>query len=363
MRAHKLSVPIPALLFSPNLRFLTGVGFGFGHASLSCGRSMISFLLRLPICSGLGATRPDEDEGSGVASFISRFKKKKAIVPNSSEQVNAAHNTANSLSNNVPSGYQPQRQNVDSQSEQAKGPAVASDDQGRTAVPLSNNEPRGFEQERRNDGLVVGHAETVNSQSEHANDPAVPSDDQGRAAVPLSNNEPRGFEQERRNDGLVLGHAETVSSQSEHANDPAVPSDEQGRAAVPLSNNEPRGFEQERQNDGLVLGNAETLAGPQNSILDRCGNGSADGEGLKACLSWNLKDQLSLETTAIGTNLYPASQEEDVCPICFEDYTTENPKTTLQCNHEFHLGCIYEWMERSCACPFCSKIMLFDEDA
>lgn len=67
-----------------------------------------------------------------------------------------------------------------------------------------------------------------------------------------------------------------------------------------------------------MLGRAETLADPQNSILNRCGIGSADGEGLKACLSWSSNNQPSVETTARGINLYPASQEEDLCPICLE---------------------------------------------
>ncbi|KAJ0256252.1 E3 ubiquitin-protein ligase [Hirschfeldia incana] len=56
-----------------------------------------------------------------------------------------------------------------------------------------------------------------------------------------------------------------------------------------------------------------------------------------------------------------ANKEEDVCPTCFYEYTEDNPKTVLQCGHIFHLACIYEWMERSAACPFCSKTMLFLE--
>ncbi|WZZ06094.1 hypothetical protein YC2023_092015 [Brassica napus] len=44
------------------------------------------------------------------------------------------------------------------------------------------------------------------------------------------------------------------------------------------------------------------------------------------------------------------------------EYAEDNPKTVLQCGHIFHLACIYEWMERSAACPFCSKTMLFLED-
>ncbi|KAL1218497.1 E3 ubiquitin-protein ligase [Cardamine amara subsp. amara] len=55
------------------------------------------------------------------------------------------------------------------------------------------------------------------------------------------------------------------------------------------------------------------------------------------------------------------ADEEDVCPTCFYDYIEDNPKIVLQCGHSFHLACIYEWMERSEACPFCSKTMLFLE--
>ncbi|KAF3333963.1 E3 ubiquitin-protein ligase [Carex littledalei] len=55
-----------------------------------------------------------------------------------------------------------------------------------------------------------------------------------------------------------------------------------------------------------------------------------------------------------------SSSEDEDCPICLEEYTEENPRMFLQCNHDFHLGCIYEWMERSQACPVCAKVMLFN---
>ncbi|CAH2066298.1 unnamed protein product [Thlaspi arvense] len=55
------------------------------------------------------------------------------------------------------------------------------------------------------------------------------------------------------------------------------------------------------------------------------------------------------------------ADDEDVCPTCFYEYTEDNPKIVLQCGHIFHLACIYEWMERSEVCPFCSKKMLFME--
>ncbi|XP_078437373.1 E3 ubiquitin-protein ligase At3g02290-like [Wolffia australiana] len=54
-------------------------------------------------------------------------------------------------------------------------------------------------------------------------------------------------------------------------------------------------------------------------------------------------------------------EDEDACPTCLEEYTPEDPKISLQCSHHFHLGCIYEWMERSEACPVCGKAMVFSE--
>lgn len=53
-------------------------------------------------------------------------------------------------------------------------------------------------------------------------------------------------------------------------------------------------------------------------------------------------------------------EEEDVCPTCFEEYDTENPRIITKCNHQFHLSCILEWMERNDTCPFCSQEMDFE---
>ncbi|KAL6894656.1 hypothetical protein ACP4OV_008754 [Aristida adscensionis] len=62
------------------------------------------------------------------------------------------------------------------------------------------------------------------------------------------------------------------------------------------------------------------------------------------------------------TKICASSDNEDDCPICLEEYDFENPKIALQCHHNFHLSCIYEWMERSQACPVCAKVMLFNDD-
>ncbi|XP_031247195.1 E3 ubiquitin-protein ligase At3g02290-like [Pistacia vera] len=62
-----------------------------------------------------------------------------------------------------------------------------------------------------------------------------------------------------------------------------------------------------------------------------------------------------------GDYLQTSAEDEDVCPTCLDEYTPENPKITTRCSHHFHLGCIYEWLERSESCPICGKEMEFCE--
>ncbi|XP_046566144.1 uncharacterized protein LOC124274812 [Haliotis rubra] len=54
--------------------------------------------------------------------------------------------------------------------------------------------------------------------------------------------------------------------------------------------------------------------------------------------------------------------DEDVCPICFEDFSVAK-KQRLDCGHEFHIQCIREWVlghERTC--PTCRRYTLFQEE-
>ncbi|KAK9915088.1 hypothetical protein WJX75_004590 [Coccomyxa subellipsoidea] len=55
------------------------------------------------------------------------------------------------------------------------------------------------------------------------------------------------------------------------------------------------------------------------------------------------------------------SEDEDICSTCLEGYTTENPKIWTNCQHHFHLACIYEWLERSETCPICATKLTFEE--
>ncbi|CAL1395176.1 unnamed protein product [Linum trigynum] len=58
---------------------------------------------------------------------------------------------------------------------------------------------------------------------------------------------------------------------------------------------------------------------------------------------------------------FPPSGAVDECPICLEEYDSQNPRTDMQCKHYFHLPCVLEWAQRSAACPICNKEFVFDE--
>ncbi|KAJ4707240.1 E3 ubiquitin-protein ligase [Melia azedarach] len=105
------------------------------------------------------------------------------------------------------------------------------------------------------------------------------------------------------------------------------------------------------------------------------GDDDVDSESLSAGGKWNdssyedgskehskSSPRLSSAKATAGIGyIYSPSEDEDVCPTCLEEYTPENPKIVTKCSHHFHLGCIYEWMERSENCPVCGKVMVFDE--
>ncbi|KAI3747974.1 hypothetical protein L6452_10751 [Arctium lappa] len=108
-----------------------------------------------------------------------------------------------------------------------------------------------------------------------------------------------------------------------------------------------RGSDSDTDTDPLCAGNK------WNSST--CEDGTK-GSQIKA----SLKLSTPKETTGFA-HIFSSSEDEDVCPTCLEEYTTENPKIVTKCSHHFHLGCIYEWMERSESCPVCGKVMAFDE--
>jgi hypothetical protein len=41
------------------------------------------------------------------------------------------------------------------------------------------------------------------------------------------------------------------------------------------------------------------------------------------------------------------------CSICLEYYSKKEKKVILECGHEFHKGCILEWLDKEKTCPLC----------
>ena len=53
------------------------------------------------------------------------------------------------------------------------------------------------------------------------------------------------------------------------------------------------------------------------------------------------------------------------CCICMEEGSVEEPLTVLPCGHEFHAGCIEQWLVfrgKAAGCPLC-KAPLFPKEA
>ncbi|KAI7724713.1 hypothetical protein M8C21_004590 [Ambrosia artemisiifolia] len=92
----------------------------------------------------------------------------------------------------------------------------------------------------------------------------------------------------------------------------------------------------------------------------RSGIDSVDEDSKRVTNLESLEKSLKVKTSE-GLFYEQSSDNEDVCPTCLDEYTSENPKIVTKCSHHFHLGCIYEWMERSDTCPMCGKVMEFCE--
>ncbi|KAL2525019.1 RING/U-box superfamily protein [Abeliophyllum distichum] len=144
---------------------------------------------------------------------------------------------------------------------------------------------------------------------------------------------------------------------------------------------------------GLVVDtNLDTSARPHTPSRDRQSSGnksepavettnaeSADETNSGSTLDTKVKNSDSDEKAQLNTGLTVSQEieneddlkksseppvsslqnEEDVCPICLEEYDAENPKLITKCDHHFHLACILEWMERSDTCPVCDQETVF----
>ncbi|KAL0918302.1 hypothetical protein M5K25_010302 [Dendrobium thyrsiflorum] len=97
--------------------------------------------------------------------------------------------------------------------------------------------------------------------------------------------------------------------------------------------------------------------------------GSDNCDGLKESEHKTVSDfvsnspKLKEKLSNLENSIMLATDEEDVCPTCLEEYNAENPRIVTKCKHHFHLSCILEWFERSNTCAICDKIMEVDNMA
>lgn len=56
-------------------------------------------------------------------------------------------------------------------------------------------------------------------------------------------------------------------------------------------------------------------------------------------------------------------QDPDVCSICLDEFTADDPSNSTQCGHMFHLQCIMQWAQRSQECPMCFKALRLQEES
>ncbi|KAJ8477804.1 hypothetical protein OPV22_021531 [Ensete ventricosum] len=71
----------------------------------------------------------------------------------------------------------------------------------------------------------------------------------------------------------------------------------------------------------------------------------------------NVCTGLSEETIlrCMGEMVYHSNyiQEEGLCAICLEEYKDKEKLGTLNCGHDFHVGCISQWLQMKNVCPIC----------
>lgn len=62
-------------------------------------------------------------------------------------------------------------------------------------------------------------------------------------------------------------------------------------------------------------------------------------------------DQIDLARRVVPIQETP----DDVCSICLDEFTQDDPAQLTDCRHSYHLQCIMQWAQRSCECPLCFK--------
>ncbi|KAJ6347421.1 hypothetical protein OIU76_003989 [Salix suchowensis] len=132
-----------------------------------------------------------------------------------------------------------------------------------------------------------------------------------------------------------------------------------GRPQTPGRSREARGDKYDGASQTTTASGQENTALNTREALAKC----EDALDCKAQINSDPGSEKELEDELSKPAVEPpisATEEEEDCPICLEEYDLENPKLSTKCEHHFHLSCILEWMERSESCPVCDKEMIID---
>ncbi|XP_010255288.1 PREDICTED: probable E3 ubiquitin-protein ligase RHB1A [Nelumbo nucifera] len=162
---------------------------------------------------------------------------------------------------------------------------------------------------------------------------------------------------------LVNANLETSIPDTYRAPPPPLPYDvDLGRPQTLPSTQEGSAF---KHNSSVQTTNTEaveeTLSGCGVETLAACESvKESDCKGETKSVLSSPKES-DVEPSKLSEPIVSATEEEDACPICLEEYGAENPKIITKCDHHFHLACILEWMERSDTCPVCDQEMIFND--
>ncbi|XP_050230341.1 probable E3 ubiquitin-protein ligase RHB1A [Mercurialis annua] len=134
-----------------------------------------------------------------------------------------------------------------------------------------------------------------------------------------------------------------------------------GHPQIPQGDQESSSLKNDRTAETTNSGSVQETADINTRVTSvKCEDMKESDTKAQTKLELYSEKELGVEVSKPVESLVSATEEEDCCPTCLEEYDAENPKITTLCEHHFHLSCILEWMERSDNCPVCDKEMIID---
>lgn len=99
-------------------------------------------------------------------------------------------------------------------------------------------------------------------------------------------------------------------------------------------------------NSGLLGNFMNTDGMSYEAMLDMFGDG---GEAIDRSASKEVIDSLPTQLCKV-VNL---KEGRECCSVCLEDFKDGDQMKNLPCNHDYHVGCIDQWLATNATCPVC----------